>query len=275
MEVTRRQVLKSVVAAGIGLGAGVTAHGYWYERHALQTVHATLPVTGLSPAHDGLRIGLLTDFHHSPLVSQVEVALAVERVLALKPDLIVLGGDYVTHAETRYMNPCAEALAPLTARHGVFAILGNHDDERVMPAALREQGFVVLKDARTTLRIAGAELDLVGVRFWTRSLDEIRRLVRPGAPTLLLAHDPRRLTEAASLRIPAVLAGHTHGGQIVLPGIGAFAARRFPVLAGVAEREGTSMFVSRGVGTVYVPLRVRCPPDVALVTLRRRQQTPG
>jgi hypothetical protein len=86
---------------------------------------------------------------------------------------------------------------------------------------------------------------------------------------ILLAHDPRRLIEAAELNIPLVLSGHTHGGQVVLPGIGAIAARKFPVIAGLGRRGKTSIFVSRGVGTVYVPYRLNCPPDVALLTLKR------
>ncbi|MBI2188888.1 MAG: hypothetical protein HYU37_17450 [Acidobacteria bacterium] len=89
---------------------------------------------------------------------------------------------------------------------------------------------------------------------------------------ILLAHDPRRLTEAAALDVPAVLSGHTHGGQVVLPGVGALARRRFPILAGSGSRENTSIFVSRGVGTVYVPVRINCPPEVAMVTLTRRSQ---
>ncbi len=89
---------------------------------------------------------------------------------------------------------------------------------------------------------------------------------------ILLAHDPRRLTEAAALNVPAVLSGHTHGGQVVLPGVGAVARRRFPVLAGLGSRENTSIFVSRGIGTVYVPVRINCPPEVAIVTLTRRSQ---
>jgi predicted MPP superfamily phosphohydrolase len=77
-----------------------------------------------------------------------------------------------------------------------------------------------------------------------------------------------RLLEAAALAVPLVLSGHTHGGQIVLPGIGAVAAREFPVIAGSGRRENTRIFVSRGVGTVYVPVRLNCPPEVALLTLR-------
>jgi uncharacterized protein len=87
-------------------------------------------------------------------------------------------------------------------------------------------------------------------------------------PIILLAHDPRRLIEAAALDIPLVLSGHTHGGQVVLPGIGAIAARKFPVVAGIGRRDKTSIFVSRGVGTVYVPYRLNCPPDVSVITLK-------
>ncbi len=87
---------------------------------------------------------------------------------------------------------------------------------------------------------------------------------------ILLAHDPRRLDEAAALDVPLVLSGHTHGGQVVLPGLGAVAARKFPVVAGAGRRENTSIFVSRGVGTVYVPYRLNCPPDVSVITLRTR-----
>ena len=90
---------------------------------------------------------------------------------------------------------------------------------------------------------------------------------------LLLAHDPRRLAEAASLKVPAVLSGHTHGGQIVLPGVGALARRSFPVLSGLGQQGDTSIFVSRGIGTIYVPVRINCPPEVALLTLRRRLPT--
>jgi predicted MPP superfamily phosphohydrolase len=139
-----------------------------------------------------------------------------------------------------------------------------------MPAALTRNGVQMLRDARTRLTLGGETLDLVGVRFWTKRRADIAALVREAAPmTILLAHDPRRLTEAASLKIPLVLAGHTHGGQVVLPVIGAPAAQKFPVVAGIGRRGATTMFVSRGIGTVYVPVRVNCPPEVAVLTLQR------
>jgi predicted MPP superfamily phosphohydrolase len=189
--------------------------------------------------------------------------------MAERPDVVVLGGDYVTQADRRYMGPAADALAPLTAPHGVFGILGNHDDDQAMPAALAKNGVTVLKDARTRLTINGEGLDVAGIRYWTRRPADIAALVRDAtAPVILLAHDPRRLSEAALLNIPLVLSGHTHGGQVVLPGLGAIAAQRFPVIAGVGHRARTTMFVSRGLGTVYVPIRLNCPPEVAVLTLQ-------
>jgi predicted MPP superfamily phosphohydrolase len=151
----------------------------------------------------------------------------------------------------------------------VFGILGNHDNDRDMPAALAAKHIAVLRDARTRLMIRGEPLELAGIRFWTRRAGDLGRVLRRANGTvLLLAHDPRRLTEAASLHVPAVLSGHTHGGQVVVPGFGAVARRNFPIVAGLGSRDDTSIFVSRGVGTVYVPVRINCPPEVAVVTLR-------
>jgi len=271
MGITRRAAIKGVLATTVGALTGTSVYGVAYERHHLGVTAAALPVSGLAPALDGLRIGLVTDVHHSRMVPADDVSRAVQLVMDARPDLIVLGGDYVTWGERVYVGPVADLLAPLSAPHGVFAILGNHDDDRDMPAALAANRFVVLKDQRTRVTIRGEALEIAGIRFWTRRLPDVARVLRGAAgTTLLLAHDPRRLTQAAALDVPAVLSGHTHGGQVVLPGIGAIARRRFPVVAGLGSLENTSIFVSRGVGTVYVPLRVNCPPEVAIVTLRRR-----
>ncbi|MBI4263251.1 MAG: metallophosphoesterase [Acidobacteria bacterium] len=273
MLLSRRAAIKGLLATSVGALTGATAYGAAYERHRIGVTEARLPVSGLSPALDGLRIGLLTDIHHSLYVPAEDVARAVQLALAERPDLLVLGGDYVTFGDRAFVGPVAELLAPLHAPHGVFAILGNHDDDRDMPAALTAQHIQVLKDARTRLEIRGEPLELAGVRFWTRRPADVARVLQKARDTvILLAHDPRRLTEAAALNVPAVLSGHTHGGQVVLPGLGAVARRRFPVVAGLAERENTSIFVSRGIGTVYVPVRINCPPEVAIVTLTRRSE---
>jgi uncharacterized protein len=267
--VSRRDVLKGFAAAAIGASAGAVGHGYLYERFHIGLTRETLDVSGLPPALAGLRVGLITDLHRSDTVTHDLIDRAVQLLMSESPDLIILGGDYVTWGDRRFVGPAADALAPLSAPHGVFAILGNHDNDHDMPPALTAKGFVVLRDARTRLTIRGETLDLAGIRFWTRRPSEIAYVLRGAAPTvILLAHTPMRLFEAAALAVPLVLSGHTHGGQIVLPGIGAVAAREFPVIAGGGRRENTRIFVSRGVGTVYVPVRLNCPPEVAILTLR-------
>ena len=273
MRLTRRAALKGVLAGAVGAAGGTAAYGVVYERHHLGATEATLTVSGLPPALTGVRIALLTDIHHSALVGADDVRAAVDLALSLKPDLIVLGGDYVSFADRSYMGPVAELLAPLHAPQGVFAILGNHDDDKYMPAELERRGFMVLKDRRTRVELRGEALELAGIRFWTRRTSEVEQVLKnPRGTVLLLAHDPRRLTEAAELNVPAVLSGHTHGGQVVVPGFGALAKARFPILQGLGRQANTSIFVSRGIGTVYVPVRINCPPEVALVTLRSAGQ---
>src|SRR3954454_1532219 len=265
---TRRNVLKGLMGVALGTATGGAAHGFLYERHNLEVTRSRFPVAGLPEALRGLRIGFLTDIHRSQTVSHEMAARAVQLVMAEQPDLIVLGGDYITLGDRRFIDPAPESLAPLSAPHGVMAILGNHDDDKEMPAALAGKGFTVLKDARTRIMVRGEPMDFGGVRYWTHRVVDIAHVMHGALPhAILLAHTPKRLSEAQQLTIPAVISGHTHGGQIVLPGLGAIAAREFPVVAGLAQRQGTSIFVSRGVGTVYLPIRINCPPEVVILTL--------
>lgn len=268
--VTRRDFLRSATAISVGTLAGVGAYGTAYERHQLSRIIRDVEVRGLPQALDGLRVGMITDIHHSSVVSAADVSRAVALLQEATPDIVVLGGDYVSFFDRTYINPVAELLTPLAnAPQGSFAVLGNHDDEKEMPAALSARGFTVLKDQRTQLTIKGERLDLAGIKFWTRTPGEIASVLKgTGGTTILLAHDPRRLAEAASLDVQLVLSGHTHGGQVIVPTLGPVVGRKFPVLAGYATRDNTAIFVSRGVGTVYVPVRINCPPDVAVLTLR-------
>ena len=268
MAISRRTLLKTLVATGIGATTGAGAYGALYERDAIGLTSVEVPVADLPPGLAGLRIGLMTDVHRSRWVSAEDVAAAVTLLLAAAPDLIVLGGDYVTWGDPAFVGPAAEALSALSAPHGVFGILGNHDSDREMADALSDKRVQMLKDARTRLTINGEPLHLAGLRYWTRRPADVASVLRGATGTVvLLAHDPRRLRDAAALHVPLVLSGHTHGGQVVLPGIGPLAARRFPIVSGIGRQGRTSIFVSRGVGTVYVPIRINCPPEVAIVTL--------
>jgi predicted MPP superfamily phosphohydrolase len=267
---SRRTVLRLATGVAAGLFVGEVAYGGFYERHHLGVTRADLPCAALPPSLDGLRIGLITDTHHSAFTSLAFIDRAVRLVRDEAPDLVVLGGDYVTRRNRRYITDAAAPFAQLDPPHGVFGVLGNHDDGVGVPRVLRRAGVAVLVDARTRLAVRGETVDLVGLDYWTRSLGDVSRAARGRAPfTILLAHDPRRLREASALGVPLVLSGHTHGGQVALPVLGAIAAQKYPVAQGIGLDGDTKVFVSRGVGTVLLPCRIDCPPEVAILTLRR------
>src|SRR5262245_6019288 len=143
MRISRRTLLKAAAATGAGVVAS-GAYGFLYERRAIELTRADLAVPKLPDALNGLRIGLLTDVHRSRWVSADDVAAAAALLMEARPDFIVLGGDYVTWGDRRYVGSASEALALLSAPYGVFGILGNHDDDHDMPAALTARGITML-----------------------------------------------------------------------------------------------------------------------------------
>ena len=226
-----------------------------------------MPVAGLPPALAGLRIGLITDVHRSRWVSHDDVARAVDLLMAARPDLIVLGGDYVTWGDRRYVGAVRRSAAR-RCRRRTASSPSSATTTTITTCRRRSRSSGV---AGAAGRAHAADDPRRGARarrhpVLDQAAERHRRAGRAARTdtVILLAHDPRRLTEAAALDIPLVLSGHTHGGQVVLPGVGAVAAQKFPVVAGHrADRTNTTMFVSRGVGTVYVPVRINCPPEVA------------
>ena len=271
MLITRRATAEGVRRNGRGHSRRVwAAYGFLDERHALGHDAMTLPVAGLPPALAGLRIGLLTDIHRSRWVSAEDVERGVSALMAAQPDLIVLGGDYVTWGDRQIRRAVGRsARRGSTHRTASSASSATTTTTTTCRRHLSARHVQMLKDARTDLGIRGETLSLAGMRFWTRRAADIAPVIKGAHGTVvLLAHDPRRLTEAAALKIPLVLSGHTHGGQVVLPAVGAIAAQKFPVVAGMARQQDTTIFVSRGLGTVYVPIRVNCPPEVAVLTLQ-------
>jgi len=266
---SRRDLLKFAAVAAAGTAFGGGAYGYLYERRRVRTVSAAVPVAGLPTALAGLRIGLVSDLHLSPQVPASLIEEALGRLAAERCDLIAVAGDLVTWRDRRFVGPVAELVGALSAPLGVLAVLGNHDHDDLTPAALRARGVDVLKDTATRLTVRGESVFVGGLQYWTRTLRQVPSLglLPSSGVRVLLAHDPRMLAPAAEAGYDVVLAGHTHGGQIVLPGIGAPAARRFPVVAGLARQRTTSLFVTRGVGTVILPIRLNCPPEVAVLSL--------
>lgn len=236
------------------------------------------------PAQPKLRIAFLADLHvgapHVP-VSRVDKLVAIAN--AADPDLVLLGGDFTAHVlggEKVSYDAIARSLAALRARHGIFAVMGNHDhwdgDLGGLKAALTKAGIVVLSNEARRIAVAGGHLWLVGMDDpYTGHADPLAALRSvPFAspmtePVIVLAHDP-----SAFAMVPReaalIMAGHTHGGQVRIPFAGALVnASRAPLRhsRGVIREHGKLMYVTAGIGTSILPIRFNCPPEFAILTI--------
>ena len=223
---------------------------------------------------DRLRIVHLSDFHYGPLTNSKHLERAVKAANDLRADLIALTGDYISH-DRSYAAPCAELVGRLRARHGVYAVLGNHDhwtDAALITDLFRAEGIGVLVNQ-------GMRVDLHTASFWLAGVDdkmvglEDLPLALAGSHDdelkLVLAHNPIILRRAARARVDLVLSGHTHGGQVTLRSEKSRSGRpRRRMLRGLGRRAETQIYVTRGLGTVVVPIRYGCPPEVSLLELR-------
>ena len=242
-------------------GIEVTEHRFWLHR--------------LPPAFRGFRIVQLSDIHHGLFLPLHVVIEAVELTNQLEPDLVALTGDFVTYSRA-YIEPVAAVLGRLRARYGVFAVLGNHD-YRVgadhLARVLRRERIEVLRNRHAALRRRGEALYVAGIDDVDYGADLPRALrgIPPATPTVLLAHNPRIIRRAARSGVSLVLSGHTHGGQVNLPLVGTIYGRssedmRFKI--GWDRLGPTQIYVSRGIGTVVLPVRVRCPAEIPHMELQ-------
>lgn len=232
----------------------------------------TVEVEGLPKSADGTRIVQLTDIHRSKMTRDRMLHRAVATANSAQGDVIVLTGDYVTD-QAADIDPCAHILAPLRARLGVYAILGNHDhstDAVAMERALARNHFTVLKNENVTLgnglRIVGIEDDRYGHTNVERSFQGIPK----DAFSFVLLHNPS-IVERIDERTCVAVAGHTHGGQLRLPWVTNWAVRKIGAKhyhAGWYTVGKARLYVNRGLGSVGVPLRYGSRPEVAVFTLR-------
>lgn len=277
MGVTRREFLKWAGAAAV-VGVGVpVAYGGLVEAWAYEVTETVILIKDLPERFEGFRIAQVSDVHHSRLVSIEEVRRVVALANETRADMVALTGDYTTDYP-KYVEPCAEVLSELKAPEGVWAVLGNHDhrtDGPLTREALRRHGIEVLTNQNTELRRGADVLQLAGVDDWGWGKADFARAMRgvdTSRPSLMLSHEPMALDVPETRGVSLILSGHTHGGQINLPVVGAPAAyvwEHLKYLRGKYESEGTQLYVSRGTGVIGVPVRLGAPPEVAVIRLQR------
>jgi predicted MPP superfamily phosphohydrolase len=278
MPMTRRDFLKfSSLAAAGGLITATTAALFNDESNTLSIEHITIPIPNLQPALEGFKIVQMSDIHLYPFTKLELVQRAVQVSNSLKPDITVLTGDYVWR-NLSAINDLTPALAELDAKYGVFATMGNHDywlNVEVIKESFKSVGLPVLENQGVTFSVDGAPLHLAGLDDgWSGNPDlEVAMQGAPeGAPVVLLMHEPD-LADIYSQdpRISLQLSGHTHGGQIRIPGIGALVhphlGKKYDF--GLYNVNGMWLYTNRGIGCISEPIRLNCPPEISEFTLAR------
>jgi predicted MPP superfamily phosphohydrolase len=258
----------------LAFNLGEAARAALTEPFRLTVEHHQIRLRRLPRELDGFRIVQLSDLHHSPFTSLEQIERAIATANSLQPDIVALTGDYVSK-ERAYAAPCAELLGELSPRHGVFAVLGNHDhwtDAALITDLFRAEGITMLINQGMRFEKNGAAFWLAGVDDTMVGLEDLP-LALAGASEeefkLLLAHNPIILRKAARAGVDLVLSGHTHGGQVSLRSERSASGRpRRRLLKGLARQGETQIYVTRGLGTVVLPVRFGCPPEVSLLELR-------
>ncbi|HKW89131.1 MAG TPA: metallophosphoesterase [Candidatus Acidoferrales bacterium] len=247
---------------------------------AFELTEHRMALENLSESFRGFRIVHLTDIHHGVYFPAQALKAVVELTNEIGPDLVAITGDFVTHSRA-YIEPAAEILGGLRAHEGVFAVLGNHDfrvGAEQISRALDRQGIQLLRNRHTELSRGGQNCYLAGIDDFRYRADLGRALrgVPRNAPTILLSHNPRIIGAAAKYGVGLVLSGHTHGGQVRLPVVGSIYGRsgkRSRFKSGRDSLGSTQIYVSRGIGTVLLPVRYGCPSEIPHFVLEPDQKS--
>jgi uncharacterized protein len=282
---SRRKFLQGAAAATAMGALAIGADAAILEPNDPKVVRLEIPLKRLAKAFDGLTIAQLSDFHYSELCA-IPIRKAVEIVKKLQPDVVVLTGDFITvpllssfldkKQAANSAEPCARMLRGLKPPMGMFAVLGNHDvnsDHRWITEIIESNGIPVLRNRSVPIEKGSA-------RFWLAGVDDVLegkpdldlalRNVPPAETVILLAHEPDFADQAALHPVDLQLSGHSHGGQIWLPVVGAPwlppLGRLYP--RGLRKVGGLTLYTNIGLGTIRLPVRLNCPPEITMLRLR-------
>lgn len=243
------------------------------EANSLSLEKVEIKLKRLPKKLDGFRIIHLSDIHHSPFTNLEHITRAVKIANRLNPDMFVLTGDYVSH-DNEYIAPVAKVLGQLKAEFGTFACLGNHDhwtDADLITESFRRENINVLINEGFRFKAFDSSFWLAGVDDYMVGKTDVPASMRGAFPDemkILLAHNPIIIRQAAKFGVDLMLSGHTHGGQIKMR---EKKKRIFPnrkLTNGLHRRKDTQIYITRGIGTVVLPVRYQCPPEVSLLELR-------
>lgn len=288
VSLSRRNFLSNTAVAAAGVPFVACTYGFLFGRVEFEKSFVQMKLRRLPREFNGFRIAQLSDIHIGPFMTSADVRHVVEMTNALRPDLIVLTGDYITW-DPSTQEAAVESLSGLKAPFGIYGCLGNHEQWTHTQASITrlfaKRNIRILRQERAPIQVGGENLNLMGVDFESHGhvghlsegyqgpyLQGVARLMQPDQVNILLSHNPNTFNRAAEMGIDLSLAGHTHGGQIALEFISpdlSPARLITPYVEGHFERPGGQLYVNRGIGTIGVPIRFDAPPEITLFELVR------
>ena len=246
------------------------------EPYLIQVDNITVADKGIPKSFDSKRIVYISDMHCGFTFTSERVKNLVDKVNSLKPDIIILGGDYIW-GRSGNIGECTQPYANLKAPFGLYAVLGNHDnwvDRLKTIESLKSAQAVVLDNDARWVESGGSRIRIGGVGdLWTEEQDIAPTLDGVGADdyVILVSHNPMYVNSLPEDSVDLMLSGHTHGGQIIFTGlIVPFLPGRLrgTYMSGVYSVNGTELIVSNGIGTVFAPVRFMVRPQIMVITLK-------
>jgi predicted MPP superfamily phosphohydrolase len=282
LPINRRTFIRLTAATGVAaLGLDATV----LEPNRPRVVRKDVALRRWPERLEGYTIALLSDFHFDPYFSVHPIEASIGIVNGLRPDLIVLTGDFVSIPQfeggeekaASTAEPCADLLRQMHARHGLWAVMGNHDyytNPWRITNILQERGIKVLVNRSVPIEQDGARFWLAGVSdvvSGTADLDRTLPSVTENEATILLVHEPDYADEVARYPVDLQLSGHSHGGQVRFPLVPPLLLPKLgkKYVWGLYRIGPLTLYTNAGIGTVVLPIRFNCPPEITLLTLRR------
>ncbi|MFY9747419.1 MAG: metallophosphoesterase [Acidobacteriaceae bacterium] len=279
-QLKRRLTRRAFLGLGAASATGLALYAGEISRHELSIEQHTIQLTRLPDAFRGMRIVQISDFHYAEYTEAFFLHEMVRRVNQLRPDMVVLTGDFISYSPLpsafarRFAPGCASILSGIECPLR-YASLGNHDcyiGPHYVSAPLEEHGIPVLMNSAVALERDGQRLWLAGLgSVCENKADPARAIPRAVAkePVILLAHEPDILPDMARYNVDLMLSGHTHGGQVRIPFLPPLHLPKYGerYVEGLFRYGPTQLYVNRGIGSVELPFRFRCPPEITVLTL--------
>ena len=275
---------RTFIAGSLTAASALAFYSNEFARHTLEIAERTFFIRNLPPAFDGFRIVQFSDIHLEQYTEDFFLKKVIARVNALNADLVLVTGDFVSRGPLSIdyslasAARCGELLSTLACPRR-FGILGNHDaavGARVVRGHMEDNGLPLLINQYTRIERDGQHIFLGGLDDCTGGIPDLTLAMpeRPDAPVIVMVHEPDYAMSIVTHRrgelVDLVLSGHTHGGQVRIPGFRPLALPPFGKLfpEGHYLLEGLQLYVNRGIGTVGIPLRLNCPPEITVATLK-------